>query len=482
MALQLFPDKYLTGALPAIKKSLRFSVLDACCWSVMFGLGEAFIGAFAVYYKASTVFISFMTAGAQLALFAGGMLSIYILRFFPDRRNTAIITNVFQGLTYIFLFWLTMITSHPIFILLFYVLGIFITTLAMSSWFTWMNDLVPENIRGTYWGGRNMYGTIAQVLALLVAGLLLTYFKGRHEDIIGFGILFTTASVFRILSGVALTRQQHFPMVVLREDEHISIFQFISNIRKNNLGKFVLFNILFTFSTNIMPPLIVVYLLKTINVTYWQFSVITMVFNISMAFSLPYWGRLADKFGNSRIFIFTTSLIPLLALAWALSRNFYEFIGIQLISGFLWAGSILSGQNFIIDNSSSRTLALNHPYFQSLNNLSMTAGSLLGGFLSILVMKIPFNSIFFVKFTNLRLELIFFLSFLLRVIVVLFFIKQIREVKQKPSLQGEPVEVFIFQPMQELANSFAPVAFIKKHYTRGIKDLTKILGRFRDKQ
>lgn len=106
----------------------------------------------------------------------------------------------------------------------------------------------------------------------------------------------------------------------------------------------------------------------------------------------------------------------------------------------------------------------------------------MGGLLSILVIKIPFESVFFFKFTNFRLELIFLLSFLLRVVAVVFFIQQIREVKAKAATKGGSIQVFIFQPIQELANSFAPVAFIKKHYTYRLRDLTKILGRFRDKR
>ncbi len=188
--------------------------------------------------------------------------------------------------------------------------------MAMSSWFTWMNDLIPEKIRGTYWGGRNKYATIVQVVATIAAGFILTHFRGRKEDILGFGILFMIAGFFRILGSIVLLGQHHPKMAPLEEKEQFSLFSFIGEMWKTNLGKFVLFSMLFTFATNIMPALISVHLLKSLHVTLWQFAVINAVFSVSIAFFLPYWGQLADRFGNTRVFVFTTSLIPFVALGW----------------------------------------------------------------------------------------------------------------------------------------------------------------------
>lgn len=477
MELRLFPNKYIPGVDGQTARSLRFSVLDGCLWAIMFGFGESFIVPFANHLQASTFLISLITAGMNIAFFFGSLASIWLLKAYPHRKSTAIITNVLHGITYIFLFWTTYHTSNPLFILVFYVMGIFITTTAISSWFTWMNDLVPENIRGIFWGGRNQYLTICQIVATLAGGYILSHFTERKETILGFGILFMLASLFRIASAFALRGQHHVPMTPLKHEEHYGLFAFIRSLWKTNLGRFILFNILFTFSTNIMPALISVHLLRSIEVSFFQFAVINSIFSLSYALFMPYWGRMADRFGNKRVFVFTTSLIPIVAIGWALARDFPVFVVIQVISGFLWSGSTIASQNFIIDNSNPRTLALNHPYNQALNNLSAFAGGLVGGLLSILVLQIPSDIFRNIPVTGLRLELIFILSALLRLVVVGVLIRGIKEVKEKPVPTRGEVHVFVLQPALELANSVFPLALMTKHVKRGFRELGHIIGK-----
>jgi|GEM_PF-4828057 len=157
------------------------------------------------------------------------------------------------------------------------------------------------------------------------------------------------------------------------------------------------------------------------------------------------------------------------------------FLIIQFISGFVWSGSTISGQNFIVDNSNPRTLALNHPYYNSLNNLAAFGGALTGGFLSMLILALPKNLVAHLPLTELRLELVFILSALLRGIVIVFLIRGIKEVKNKPAPAKGEVHVFVFQPALELANLLFPIAFITKHTIKGFKELNNILGKLRRK-
>ncbi len=56
-----------TSSEPHIKRSLRASIKDGMCWSVMCGMGESYLSAYAIFLKAVPLQIGIIAALPMLA-------------------------------------------------------------------------------------------------------------------------------------------------------------------------------------------------------------------------------------------------------------------------------------------------------------------------------------------------------------------------------------------------------------------------------
>jgi hypothetical protein len=122
-----------------------------------------------------------------------------------------------------------------ILIFLHYALG----SASFVSWLSWMSDLVPDRIRGIFFGTRNMLAGTASMLVMVVFGSILDRLKTQssHGLPLGFCMTFLAAVSFGIASVRILRR--------VSEPEHLlplggSIFQdsFLSRSETVTSGSF----------------------------------------------------------------------------------------------------------------------------------------------------------------------------------------------------------------------------------------------------
>jgi MFS family permease len=448
MPIPFIPRKNLPGVKTRTWNSLNYAVLDGVFWAVMVGMGESFIIPYSQFLKPSPIFASVLVGMSAFAVVIANFLGSMYFQKHPVRKPVTILTVVFQAVSWALMFLFSWYTADTIYILIFYFLGIFSASLSSSAWFSWMNQLVPEASRGKYWSVRTKIIVAVQTAATLIAGIVTHHFKNKGIPLVGFGIIFMISCAFRLMCVYTLSRQHEPKMIPAREDENISFTEFLAGLPKNNLGRFILFNCLFTFAVNFTPALFPVFFLQTVGLTLFQLSMISVMFNIAMFLLLPYWGRVTDTYGNYRTLQFTAIGIALIMIPWFLLRNFYLFLFIQIFSGFLWSGFSLASQNFILDNSKERQVHLTMAYISAINNMAVFAGALTGGLLLKIAQRLPLETISWLHLSNLRIETIFFASFVLRLIVGLFFLKSFNEIKKKKPVE-DIIQVFMVNPIVE---------------------------------
>jgi MFS family permease len=92
--------------------------------------------------------------------------------------------------------------------------GLFFVLFALSamshavvgvSWTSWVQEWVPDRLRGNYFGRRNRLLQLSTVLFLLLAGELLTRFDAR-ESVVGFQFIVGLAVFLRVFSILAQQR------------------------------------------------------------------------------------------------------------------------------------------------------------------------------------------------------------------------------------------------------------------------------------
>ena len=417
----------------------------------MFGFAENYIIPFAVLFGANAFQVSLITATSQLGIAGGQLTGAKFIQRFKKRKVLAMICVSIHALSWLGVFYGTWLTRSVWVILMFFTAGFLAGNFAAPGWVSWMNDLVPPQIRGRFWGFRNRAIGITQFAAITLAGVLLFFAAKGKWEISAFGILFTLAAVARGFSLRPLSKQYEPPMTVPEKSEEFRFLVFLTKLRTTNFGRFALFSFFMTFSVNIMGPLVSVHLLKSLQFNYLQYMAVIMAAIVFSFVAMNYWGPLTDRYGNYRILTATAIALPILPIGFVVLKSAPWLVLVQIFSGFVWAGFNLSTANFIYDAVRKKNISKIFAYFNTVNNVAAFAGSLTGGFLTHLtrLLVIP-------RFGSSNLELIFALSAFMRIIIILVFIRGFREVRQVEKSPGLE-HFYIYQPMTNIINRFRPM-------------------------
>jgi len=422
--------------LEQLKKAEKISIKEGSFAGIMDGFGSRYITPYALALGASNFIIALISTLPNLI---GNLTQLHILTLMKKKSRKKI---VFRTVLTQALLWIPIILVGilyflkeesrpfiPFFLLVAYSLMVIAGTSCSPAWNSWMKDIILSG-NGKYFGKRNRIVNIVAIVSMLIAGLILTFFT-KEKVLIGFFIIFSIAFLGRIISAYFLTRQYE-PSFSLVPSAYFSLKSFIKKIPNSNFGKFVIFVSAITLATAVAGPFFVVYMLKDLGLTYFQFTLVTISSVITTILSLPSWGKFADKFGNLKVLKVNGLLISLIPFMWVFTL-FIKDLGIfpllsflillEFFSGFVWAGFNLSAGMFIYDAVTREKMAFCVAYFNIINSFGTFIGALIGGFLSSFhISPLGFNSLVF----------LFIISGALRLLFTLFLRGSIKEVRTVP--------------------------------------------------
>ncbi len=178
--------------------------------------------------------------------------------------------------------------------LVFFVLASLSASFIGLGWTAWVNQWVPTNIRGEYFGKRNRYIAIVTVLFLLLSTSLLDLFE---NSIVSYQIILILAAAMRF--GSVLWQHR----IVDREHAEEPLFE--GNLLKQLkllpahkvfLG-ILIFNAWVNFWMNLTGPFAPVFVYEHLGMTPGQFALINVLSTLSTAASMPLWGKVIDRYG-----------------------------------------------------------------------------------------------------------------------------------------------------------------------------------------
>lgn len=442
--------------------SLRYAIYDGIAWALMAGFGEAFLSAYAIFLSATPTHLALLGAFPAFIPAISQSVGVKLLSFIPSRRKLTSLTAALQGLSWLPLASLGLILGtspeSPIYLLAFAAIYFFFAGLGAPAWNSLIGDLVPNHSRGAYFGLRNRRMGYATLIALLLAGPLLTTFHGVDERALGFAVLFFIAFICRSVSAYWLSRYED-PVAEKSADSYFSFLDFLKRTPYSNFTKFVWFVSLINFGLAICGPFFSLYILKELRFSYAEFTILSASMIASQIITLQHWGGLSDRFGNKAILFVAAPLITLAPLLWIISDSFWWLLFVHLYSGFIWAGFNLSASNFLFDAVSPAKRARCAAYQSILNGTFMLVGSLLGSYLLNNPLE-SLHSVFKTSDPKLDYHLIFAGSCIIRIIVVCYFWKLIKEVREVELIAHKDL---VFKVIQVKALAGLVFGFDTKH-------------------
>ena len=281
--------------------------------------GGAFLVAFAVKLGASNFFIGLLAAIGPLAQLLQ-LPSIFIVEKIRNRR---LITILFAALSR--LCWLIIALSPFIFpakiaiAVLLILLAVVSAFGAVSgcSWNSWMRDIIPENIMGSFFSKRMQISTAIGIVLSILAAFFLDFWKKQFagQELIGYSTLFLLGFGAGVLGLFFLAKTPEIQMP--KTQERLKILQLLLQpFKDENFRKLIAFMCSWNFAVNLAGPFFMVYMLKRLGLSMSFIIGLSIVSQVMNFLFLKIWGRYTDRFSNKSVLAISGPLFIISILAW----------------------------------------------------------------------------------------------------------------------------------------------------------------------
>lgn len=413
------------GYSTIVKRNIQNSIKEGAADASKVGFGESYISAFAVKaLNANAYQIGLLSSLPLLLGYLSDVFSIDVIEKVKERKKIVSAGMLINALSFIPIFLSFFVKGYEVPFLIVFVTVYFVSAIfIMPAWISIMGDIINDKIKGRFFGERNKITTFVSFVALVVGGVLLQNISGISM-IYAFGAIFFLAMISKLI-GLYYFSKIYEPVYVSQEFAKFNFIDFLKRLRNTNFGVFVIYTFFFTIAYRVAAPFFVVYMLRDLNFSFIEFTLISASSVIATILSMPVWGKYVDLYGNKKVMAVTALLIPLIPLIWMVSGNLVYLFFIELFSGFVWAGFNLATFNFVFDATSSEKRARAYSYYNVLVGIAVFIGSMTGSYL------INFGTMF-----ESSIFLVFIVSAILRFLVSIIFIPLIKETKKVGSVSG----------------------------------------------
>lgn len=253
-------------------------------------------------------------------------------------------------------------------------------SVSFVSWLSWTTDLVPEAIRGRFFGTRNMLCGTAGMAATVLFGHLLDVFRrwGPPGATLGFAVTFAAAVAAGLgsLGFLARISEPRFDSQVSPQTGGM-----ITPLQDPNFRRFLLFALAWGFSVNFASPFLNVHLLRNLDYSYGFVATLTALSAASDLVGMRLWGALSDRVRNKAVIRVCGIVAATLPLGWlALSRDSVLLpLLLYALGGGFWAGINLCTSNLLLRIAPRDMRPLYFSSYSVLAGLGSAAAPLLAG-------------------------------------------------------------------------------------------------------
>lgn len=373
-----------------IEQSLRLSVYDACAFAVMMGVGELYLTAFAVSIGATAAEIGYLITAPLLV---GSLLQLFspaAIRRAGSRRRVVVWAAALQGAIYLPFAYLARATGSAhvegsVWILIGLAIIYQSALLFLApAWQSWMGDLLGQSSKGKYLGRRNLTSGAVQFLVFLAAGVLLNISaadgRGRTAT---FAVMFMLAFVARGVSVYFLNRQYEPPASVIpKATSAIPIRHFLFRPGEGNSAMLIFYLAAMNFSVFAAVPFFTPYMLRGMNFTYLQFTIVTAASMLAKFTMMPFWGRMCDRHGARKVLLSAGISVGFVPLLWCYLQSPVLLAIAELYGGASWAAFELSTFYFLLDTTSPERRPRLLSVYQAINGIATFSGMNFGALLT----------------------------------------------------------------------------------------------------
>jgi MFS family permease len=248
--------------------------------------------------------------------------------------------------------------------------------LSLPAWTSLVADIVPAQQRGRYFGSRTIGMTVTGMVTAFIAGLIIN----RVGGLPGYQWAFLFAFFFGAGSFFCFSRIVDPSPAPPARVARAGSSPILGSVLKHPVFLALCFHsAVWNFSFNLAAPFFNIYLVHNLQANAVQVGVLAAAGSVVGLPALRTIGPLADRWGPRRIVLITSLLIPVLPLAWVFVPSPWYVLGINLLSGALWAGFSLCLLNLLLQISPAEERARFTAVHQIVIALALSVGAATGG-------------------------------------------------------------------------------------------------------
>lgn len=349
--------------LLAAKKARFFSLLEGFFYSLMVGIGETYLVAYALHLGVSERKAAII---GILPLVLGSVLQFPVLRIFRLLKNYRKMMVSFSAMQGIFLLstclaQLEILHRYQFEFLFFCSTGYWTLALAAGpTWNAWLGQLINQNEQKSFFLLRNACLHAATLFSLITAGAVL-HFSKENQDPYLFAKLFVVAGIFRFLSSFFLSRHPDIASIPSspRNFQNVKTW-----LKKRHVRYSFTYTLVLYVGVHISSSFFTPYMLQELKLNYFHFTFLLATALAARSLSGYLMGALTKKHGVQAMFFLGYLLIVPLPFLWTLSNDFQYLVFLQVLSGLAWGAHEMGLTLYLLESiehdERSKLLSWNH--------------------------------------------------------------------------------------------------------------------------
>jgi len=452
---------------------MRYSTIEGMLYSVMTGVGDAYIPAAAVALGASNFLIGLLSALPQLF---GAMLqsvSLTAIRTVKSRKMLSVAASLLQAVSYLLIIGVMLWPGELSveFLILFFSIGSALTMMANPGWSSWISDIVPENERPGFFANRNRMMQLTLFITTFAAGLLIRQLQLQFAAAVAFAAIFAVAFLARLLTGVMHLRTDDvgYEVQLIREIWLKHLFQLPAY--RNELW-FLIFMALMNFTVQFAAPFFTPYMLNELGFDVGILGFLTAISVVTKIVCFPYWGSAIDRFGNRTVLVATAFAASVAPVMWLFSKDLLFLALFQVFSGFVWSGFDLASFNYALAMVGRELRPSFISKYNQFNGFFYAAGAVSGG-----IFLAYFGTVSLFGFSGILL--VFLISGALRLGSAIIFAPKLAITREIENTSGQRAMIFnlvaVYPTQGAVHNVVNGWDFTKKIVERGTLHTRRML-------
>jgi len=254
--------------------------------------------------------------------------------------------------------------------------------ISTPGWLSWMADLVPERIRGRYFGARSAAVSAATILATICGGIILDKFRNMNLEQLGFAIIIGFAAIAALVAMILMKKLPDTLIGLFKLNMNLSLI--LEPLKDKNYRSLIKVFSLWNMAIGLGAAFFIPHMLNNLHMNFTQISMYLSLAALTAILLNKPWGSVIDNFGCKPVIAFCSFGIVLVPLIWWLPRPDFLWIFVfeAIYSGALWTGFNLAIFNIPIVNSPKDKRIVYLAMFSVVTGLGFFIASLIGGVLA----------------------------------------------------------------------------------------------------